>query len=128
MQVTLLALSYCPEPPPDGTGTDLYHLDRSPLGVRTSSTGLPLPGKSILHLCFPRQVEKKWHRDYCIKNWIQGQLGGSVGQAATFSSGHNIKCPGIQPGTGLPAQWEVCFSPPSAPPSACGLFLSLSNK
>jgi len=62
-----------------------------------------------------------------IKNTVSlGRLGGSVGQAAAFGSGHD---PGIEPRIGLPARREACFSLslclPLCPPA---LSISLSNK
>ena len=37
------------------------------------------------------------NRDHCVRNWVEGRLGGSVGKAAAFSSGHDLRVQGSSP-------------------------------
>ena len=65
----------------------------------------------------------------------QGHLGGSVGWASDFGSGHDLEVRGLKPRVRLcadssePGAWfGFCISLSLCPSSACALSLSLKSK
>ena len=70
------------------------------------------------------------------KQWEGGRLGGSVGEASDFGSGHDLTVREFEPrvGSGLmaqslePASYSVSPSLSAPPPFMLSLSLSLKNK
>ena len=65
---------------------------------------------------------------YWLRGFLKGRLGGSVGKAAAFGSGHDLRVLGWSPASGSLLSREPASLPLSLPASLLTCDLSLSNE